>query len=599
MLTPPKTNSGDTDAWLVLPRAHRVVLVVDVVESVRLMEQDEEDTITRWRAFVRSVERELLAQHGGRLVKSLGDGLMLEFERVLPAVQTALAMQQLAQTMNQGREAERCMFLRMGVHAADVVVDERDIYGAGVNLAARLATLAGPGEVVVSAEVRDELVDGVDATLEDMGECHLKHVNRTLRAFRIPHGGEPLPKVPSPPNASMAPQIAVLPFKAVGAAQSLATIADILSEDISAGLSRAPQLRVVSRLSTAGLRNRDVPLPELARLLRAHYVVSGTLNEIGGSLRLALELSDLRTGVVLWAGRAAVSTPMALRGEDPAVPEAIASVTGSILSNELDLARATPLRTMDSHTLLSCAVSLMHRAQVGEFEQARAMLEHLSERHPRLASPHTWLAKWYGIRAAQGWSHDLREDAGRAMDCIYRALRLDEGDSLAWTIKGLVEAYISKDFPAAESSYERALGLNRSEPLAWLYSAVLKAWQDNGEEAVAAAERAQSLSPLDPMGYYFDSLASTAFLVAGRLDEAIATARQSLRRNRLHASTSRTLAIALVLDGQEALAREVVKGLLEIEPGLTVSRFRQRYPGARSAHVGRFCDALSTAGVPP
>src|SRR6185369_10494691 len=141
----------------------RTVVVVDVVESVRLMEQHEDDTIRRWQSFVGEVVTQLLPPRGGRLVKSLGDGLMLEFESVPPAIQCALAMQQAIQPHNQGRPSEQWMCLRIGAHVADIVVDERDIYGSGVNLAARLATLAGPGEIVVSAEVRDGLVPGLDA----------------------------------------------------------------------------------------------------------------------------------------------------------------------------------------------------------------------------------------------------------------------------------------------------------------------------------------------------------------------------------------------------------------------------------------------------
>ena len=146
--------------WPALRRASRTVVVVDVVESVRLMEQDEDDTIRRWQSFVGEVVTRLLPQSGGRLVKSLGDGLMLEFESVPPAIQCALAMQQAIQPHNLGRTSEQWMCLRIGAHVAEVVVDERDIYGSGVNLAARLATLAEPGEVVVSTEVRDSLVPG-------------------------------------------------------------------------------------------------------------------------------------------------------------------------------------------------------------------------------------------------------------------------------------------------------------------------------------------------------------------------------------------------------------------------------------------------------
>src|SRR5205814_2755191 len=177
------TMSGTSSEaqWPMFRRAARTVVVVDLVESVRLIEQDEEDTVRRWQTFVGEVVTTLLPQHGGRLVKSLGDGLMVEFEAVPPAIQCALAMQQTIQQSNVGRPSDRWMCLRIGAHVADVIVDEHDIYGSGVNLAARLATLAGPGEIVVSADVRHHLTAGLDADTEDLGECYLKHLQAPVR----------------------------------------------------------------------------------------------------------------------------------------------------------------------------------------------------------------------------------------------------------------------------------------------------------------------------------------------------------------------------------------------------------------------------------
>jgi adenylate cyclase len=599
MLTPPKTNSGDIDAWLVLPRVHRVVLVVDVVESVRLMEQDEEDTITRWRAFVHGVERELLPQHGGRLVKSLGDGLMLEFERVLPAVQSALAMQQLARTMNQGRAAERCMFLRMGVHAADVVVDDRDIYGAGVNLAARLATLAGPGEVVVSAEVRDELVEGFDAELEDLGDCYLKHVRQAVRAYRAGPGSSEKSLVTEHGTAPGRPVIAVLPIALVGGHQHQTVVAAALTDQITASLSKQSELQVVSALSCAAFLNRSVPLSVVQNSLNTSYVVHGKCYIHGHQLRVHLEVADARDEHIVWADSLTGTVDEVFACDGALVPQAAEQVCQAILACQVRRAATQPLPTLESYALLMGGIGLMHRASAREFDRARTLLEHLIERQPRAPHPRAWLGKWFAIRAAQGWSPDLQSDAREAISHVRRALDSDSGNSLALTIEGLIRSYIQKDMATAADRYARALEANPSEPLAWLYTAVLNAWLDRGAQAVQAADTALRLSPLDPLRYYFDSLAGSAHLAAGNYAEAMALSSRSLRSNRSHASTYRTLAIAQVLQGQLGPARQTVSALLRIEPALTVSTFRERYPGRDSAHARTYCEALLAAGLPP
>ena len=167
------------------PRVVRAVLVVDVVESVRMMEDDEDDTVRRWRALVAQVLHDVPPRYGGRLVKSLGDGMMLEFEHAPGAVQAAFAIREICEKRNADASATRQMLLRMGAHIGPLIEDEHDVYGRSVNLAARIATLAGPGEIVVSAEIRDGLTAELDADVEDLGECYLKHVQHPVRAYRL------------------------------------------------------------------------------------------------------------------------------------------------------------------------------------------------------------------------------------------------------------------------------------------------------------------------------------------------------------------------------------------------------------------------------
>jgi adenylate cyclase len=210
-----ETTPAEPPQWPELPRERRTLVVVDVVESVRLMQAHEADVINRWRRFVHEVQTQVLPPHGGRLVKSLGDGLLLEFADVSLAIAAALDVQARLPAYNIGRAADAALFLRVGAHEAEVVVDKLDVYGAGVNLAARLAGLAGPGEIVVSAAVRHQLTDGLDAEFEDLGDCYLRNVALPVRAFRVGPAG-PLPVIDIMAAAdlpdSFLPSIAVIPF---------------------------------------------------------------------------------------------------------------------------------------------------------------------------------------------------------------------------------------------------------------------------------------------------------------------------------------------------------------------------------------------------
>jgi tetratricopeptide (TPR) repeat protein len=226
------------------------------------------------------------------------------------------------------------------------------------------------------------------------------------------------------------------------------------------------------------------------------------------------------------------------------------------------------------------------------------MFEAAIARDPTAAGPHAWLAKWYIMRIGIGISHDSIGDSKEAIACADRALQCDSDDALALAVDALVSAWSKHDLDTAERRLARALNCNPNEPLAWLWNAMVHAWRGRGREAVEAATRALSLSPLDPLTYYFNSLAGTANLVGERYSRAIELSKLSLCENCLHTPSLRTLAVAQVLVGQIDEARETVCKLRILEPGLTAKAFRARYPGQHSPQANKFAAALHAAGLP-
>jgi adenylate cyclase len=591
-----------SDPWPLpeLTRARRAIVVVDVVESVRVMQEDEAGFIERWRRLVQHVRTELLPKHGGRLVKSLGDGMLLEFEAVPQAVAAALGMQQYCDNCAPLAGGAIRLCLRIGVHVADVVVDELDIYGSGVNLAARLTSLAQPGQTVVSDDARALLVADVDAAVEDLGECFVKHLDQPLRAYRIGAADAAAPRLATD-AADLRPGIAVVPLRMDGSAPAeLAALGEVIADRVIAALARSPMLRVLSRLSTSAVAGRDDAASTLATHARADYTLSGRFGvRSGQALHVAWTLADGATGSVVWSDEADTTLGDLLDGDSRTLIDALAAVGASILREQMRLSVAQGLPSLPGYTLLMAAIGTMHRVgNWAQFERARHMLEYLTERHPRHPSAYAWLGKWHVLRMAQGWSPDPAEEARLAMAPVRRALHLDPTDALALTIEGQAVGFLLKDLDGARALHDEALAHNPNEPLAWLHRTNVQAWCGEGEQALHSARRASDLSPLDPLRFYFDSLACAAALCAQDYPLAIELGQRSLKANRLHASTLRCLAMAQLLGGDGDAARTTAQAMLRLEPGYTVSRFISRYPGSERPHGARYARALHEAGIP-
>jgi len=579
-------------------RGVRAILIVDVVESVRLIEEDEEGVLAQWLSLVEQIEHNVLPMFGGRLAKSLGDGMLLDFDEVRSAVSAAFVIQRLSQHRNAALPPERQILLRMGVAVAPVLLERHDVYGRGVNLAARLTSLAGPGEIVVSAEARDQLTPTLDAEVEDLGDCYLKHIAQPVRAYRIGPPG-PRPVLKPAVGGALLPSIAVVPFvarrmDAAGACQ----IGEILAEEIIRVLSRSPNMDVISRLSTTTFRGRDFSIEEIGAHLRANYLLSGSYRVDGDLLSVSLELADVKSHHVVWSERFNDSIGGLLGQEQELIGQIVASVSSAVLSREMQRVRSNPVPIVESYSLLMGAIGLMHRMSLEDFNHAHELLTAVLERAPQHPMPQSWMANWHVLRVYQGWTDDANRDARLALDCTNRALDTDPESSLALTVNGLVHTHMSKRLDIARERYALAVQVNPSDARAWLLKGTLHAFQDEGADAIADTQRAIGLSPLDPHRYYFDNLAATAYNAAGRPDLAIDLARRSLAANRLHTSTLRTMVVAQWMLGLQDEARQTVLELLRLEPGLTIRGYLQRAPSAAYRTGMEWAKALEAAGVP-
>lgn len=594
-------NSNDAGdlPWPLPQHARKVIVVVDVVESVRLMQAHEADVIDRWRRFVNEVRAQVLPAHGGRLVKSLGDGMMLEFTLAPAAIRAAIDMQTAVQHYNQGRAGDAWLRLRIGAHVAEVVIDDDDIYGSGVNLAARLTTLAGPGEIVVSAALRDELTDGLDAAVEDLGECYMKHIEQPVRSFRIGAAGpEPVVLSAALQPAPLRPTVAIIPLRALNSEAEHQLVGDALADEIIAALSKTSALNVISRMSTTVFKGRPDAPSQIAARLGANYLFSGSFQVSGQQLKVIAELAEAATGRVVWADRLLGDVRGMWAAEDELITTIVAQVSAAIMQRELERASSHALPTVQSYSLLLGAIALMHRSSYAEFDTAKAMLEHLIDRDRRHARPHAWLANWYALRVTQSRSDSPQADTQRAFGHAQQALDRDPHCALALAIDGVLQLNLRKDVATARARLDDALESNPNESLAWLFRGILHGFAGEGAPAEEASARALMLSPVDPMRHYYDSLAATAALGARHYERAIQLAERSLRANRMHPSTYRALAIGQAMAGQLDKARVSVSQLLTLTPGYTSGQFRVTSGFSTGPLGDTFADALHAAGLP-
>jgi class 3 adenylate cyclase/TolB-like protein len=583
-------------------RTRRALAVVDMVESVRLMQVHELDVIARWRAFVEQVRTVILPACEGRLVKSLGDGMLLDFDDVSCALKAGWRMHASIAGLNGDRDSSACMALRIGIHVADVVVDDLDIYGAGVNVAARIAGLGQPGQTLLSLAAREQLADGVHARLTDLGARFVKHIEEPLRTYLA----EPAPGAGAivasrlPAARDLRPAVAVIPFSCMPADPAFDALGHAMADDMIAAMARHPGLRVLSRAST-GVLQRGAPLApaELQRVLGASFLLSGRYYVHGDRVRVSLELCRLPDAEVLWAGNAGATVQQIFAGEDDLVPHVVAQVGRTILADELRRVRSLPMETLSSYTLFLGASGLMNSLQAGEFRRAREVLDHLVERYPRQAAPYAMLARWYVFKSVQGWSGDRHADSREALECAERSLAIDPDQAIALSAAGAVHMTYNEDAGTALALYQAATAADPLEAHAWACQTAVHSFAGRHDEARACAQRAIAVSPLDPNLFFFESWAAMADLGAARFDEAVGHAQASVRLHALHAPSLRLLIGALWLAGRQADGQAAAERYVQLQPGARAGGPMRALGGPQSVWNGSFTDALRAAGLPP
>lgn len=596
---PSRAGEGLSRMMSELPSERRVVLFADLVESVRLFREFERPVIERWHGFAGLVEDDLAGRFGGRLVRTAGDGLLLEFDTAPEAVAAAFGLHEAVQPFNQDCAEAACFQLRIGVHADQVVSLPRELYGAGVNIAARLASLAQPSQTLASVQVRQSLADGVHAHVMDLGLRYAKHVDEPLRVFRLdPPWAHQRTRISAAPGEDLRPTVAVVPFVALPADAPHDAIGHALADDVIASLSRHPSLRVLSRVSTALLRGAG-QAQAFREALGAAFLLTGQYYVQGPRVRLSFELCELDGCSVLWTGRTVGDVQALFEGTDELVPHIVTQVSQHIIGRELARARSLPVDALSSYTLFLGACGLLNSLVKSDFQTAREVFEHLAERHPRHAAPLAMLSRWQVFALEQGWVTDRALASQMAREYCERALDRDPGSAAAHSALGQVCSNFEGNLAAGRDLHRRAIELDPSDPLAWAQLSAALAFLGETGDACAAVLECLRLSPVDPSRYLFETYAALAFVAAGDYTRAMQHAASSVRQHALHAPGLHLLVGAQWLHGEHEAARRTAQRYLQLFPTATAGPGSRRRLGHGLPWRSTFEQALISAGIPP
>lgn len=421
-----------------------------------------------------------------------------------------------------------------------------------------------------------------------------------LRSVRAdPHQLAPLYRSPLPAHAAtVVPAIAILPFRLVMGEERYRPAGDWIAEEICRSLSRTNLLAVISHLSSRAMAASSFDLPAIRNRLGVDYCVSGSIRIDGGRLVADADFVDAHSGRLLWTRRFAGRLE-AFFAEAPAgIAEIVRSVAQAIADDTLVHVRNNMIGDIEDHRLLVGGVTLMHRPQLSAFARARELIEEAVRRSPSAAEAHAWRGKWYILSVFNGWSTDPGRDTGIAVDSTARALDINPENAFCLTMDGFAHNNLLRRLDVAEQRYGRALALNPNEALSWLLKGALHAFSDDAAAAVRHVEHARRLSPLDPFGYYYDSLAASAHLANGDLEQALGYAQRSYEVNNRHASTLRVKIAALHFLDRGAEARAATTELRRRQPAFTVSQYLRNHPGGASRTGKAMAEALRACGVP-
>jgi TolB-like protein/tetratricopeptide (TPR) repeat protein len=571
------------------------ILAADVAGYSRLMSVDEEGTLATLKACRRELIDPKIAEHHGRIVKTTGDGALVEFASAVDAVRCAMEIQQAMVGRNATFPEERRIEFRIGINVGDIIIDDGDIYGDGVNIAARLETLASPGAICLSDNAYQHIKGKLALDASDMGEQHLKNIAEPLRIYSVRLDSALARPVLALPEK---PSIAVLPFPNMSGDPEQEYFADGIVEDMITALSRFRSFFVIARNSSFTYKGRNVDVRQVGRELGVRYILEGSVRKGGNRLRITAQLIEAATGNHLWADKFDGAIEDIFDLQDKITEGVVGAIAPKLEQAEIDRTKFKPTGSLDAYDYYLRALSSFHKTTSESISDALKLLYQAMEIDPEFAEAYALAAACYTRRRSNTWIVDRSKEVFETERLVRRAVNLGKNDAMTLYRAGFALARVVGDLDGGAVFIDRALTLNPNLAAAWSYSGWVRVYLGEPELAIQHVGRAMRLSPLDPLIFSMQSAMAAAQFFVGRYDEASSLSALALHEQPNYLPAARFYAASTALAGRLEEARNGIARVLQLDPSLRISSLNEHTPVRRPQDIARLAEAMRKAGLP-
>jgi adenylate cyclase len=580
------------------------VLAADVAGYSRLMGRDEERTLANLKSFRKTLVDPAIAAHRGRIVKTTGDGMLVEFASAVDAARCAVEVQRSMAVQNADVPQDLRIEFRIGIHIGDIIIDDNDIFGDGVNIAARLEGIAEPGGICISDDAHRQIRGKIDIAFADIGEQTLKNIVEPMRAWHIRLAGEATAGIrSSPPSIRVQdlalpdkPSIVVLPFDNMSAEAGQDYLADGIVEAITAALSCIRSFFVIARSSAFTYKGRATNARDIGKELGVAYLLEGSVQKAGNRLRIIVQLIETEGGAHVWSSRYDGAIEDFFDLEDRITEQVAGALQPSIRIAEIERSRRKRPQDLGSYDFTMRAMPHIWALEKDESAKALELLEKalaIDPDYPLALS----LAGWcHAQRSVYNWADDLAGSQAMARSLAERAAAMSGDDPIILAVLGAVHTFVH-NHGTARVLLERAVTLDPNAAWAWSRLGWLENYSDQPERAIANFERALRLSPIDPMNFNNYVGIGSAHEIAEEYNEAAAFYRRALEERPNASWIYRNLPGVLSGAGRVEEAKQAFADLMRSYPDLTVSKFKQAMVFSAPV-LDRMAENLRKLGLP-
>ncbi len=588
-----------------MERRLAAVLAADVAGYSRLMGIDEEGTLARLKAVRKALVDPAIASHRGRIVKTTGDGMLVEFASAVDAVRSAIEVQRGMVEQNASVPQDQRIELRIGIHVGDIIIDDNDIFGDGVNIAARLEGIAEPGGVCMSNDAFRQVRGKVEIVCEDMGSQPLKNIAEPVQAWRVRLTAQVPSAIQSSSDASQRqahpfpdkPSIAVLPFQNMSSDPEQEYFVDGITEDIITELSRCKGLLVIARNSTFTYKGKAVDVKKVASELGVKYVLEGSVRRVGSRVRFTAQLIEALGGGHVWAERYDRDLKDVFELQDEITKSVVSTLQTEMIILEGSLADRAATPNLEIWSMAKKVWRKFYGISRRSLTEALQLAKELVRTHPESPEGHKLFALVATHFVLMGFAANPQQMKDEADQSIRLALSLEQNDEHSHWGLGIILGFFQDKFDESEAAFKRSIEINPNFSLGYGSCGTMLAYAGRAKDSIEKTQYAIRLNPKDPSIFFRYSALSVAYFILADYEEACKWARLSIEKNPEYWVAHAVLTASLVLLDRSENAIKAGQELLRAFPKISLQSLPIE-PIRPEIAKKAFYEALAKTGVP-